>query len=70
MGLKGGAVRGRNMKANADEFSKLFLPEINKHTGKSAREIARLLNEDGLKTARGHQWSAVQVRRILVRSVA
>jgi DNA invertase Pin-like site-specific DNA recombinase len=70
MGLKGGAIRGRNMKKSADEFAELFLSEISKHEGKSAREIARLLNADGLKTTRGKEWSAVQVQRVLRRGAA
>jgi len=64
MGLKGGAVRGENMRANADAFAKMFLPELAKHKGKSAQEIARLLNNDGLKTARGKDWTATQVIRV------
>jgi DNA invertase Pin-like site-specific DNA recombinase len=64
MGLKGGAVRGENMRANADAFAKMFLPELEKHEGKSAQEIARLLNSDGLKTARGKDWTATQVIRM------
>jgi DNA invertase Pin-like site-specific DNA recombinase len=64
MGLKGGAVRGENMRANADAFAKMFLPELEKHEGKSSQEIARLLNNDGLKTARGRDWTATQVIRV------
>lgn len=33
--------------------------------GKSLREIARVLNEAGFKTARGNQFALEQVRRLI-----
>ena len=66
MGLKGGAQRGANMKAAADERAQLVLPDIEKCEragAESYREIAEMLNAQGVKTARGRAWTAVQVIR-------
>ncbi len=36
--------------------------------GKSLREIAALLNDDGVPTRQGGSWSAAQVKRVLDRA--
>jgi DNA invertase Pin-like site-specific DNA recombinase len=59
-----------NLKADADRFAKNVAPIIReiKSTGvASYRGIARSLNARGVATARGSQWTAVQVGAILRR---
>lgn len=60
-----------NVKANADRFAKNVAPiirEIQSSGVNSHRAIARTLNTRGIATARGGQWSAVQVGSILRRA--
>jgi DNA invertase Pin-like site-specific DNA recombinase len=38
--------------------------------GKSLREIAALLNDDGVPTRKGGAWNASQVKRVLDRAVS
>jgi DNA invertase Pin-like site-specific DNA recombinase len=60
-----------SVKADADRFAKNVAPIIReiKSTGvASHRVIARSLNSRGIATARGGQWTAVQVGSILRRS--
>jgi DNA invertase Pin-like site-specific DNA recombinase len=62
-----------NLKADADRFAKNVAPIIReiKSTGvASHRAIARSLNSRGIATARGGQWTAVQVGSILQRAGA
>jgi DNA invertase Pin-like site-specific DNA recombinase len=57
-------------KANADRFAKNVAPlirEIQDGGIASRRAIARVLNARGVATARGGQWTAVQVGSILQR---
>lgn len=71
-------VRGRavvravaSIKAGADRFAKSVAPIIReiKSTGvASHRGIARALNDRGVATARGGEWTAVQVGAILRRA--
>jgi DNA invertase Pin-like site-specific DNA recombinase len=59
-----------SVKADADRFAKNVVPIIReiKSTGvASHRGIARSLNARGVATARGGQWTAVQVGSILRR---
>ena len=59
-----------SVKADADRFAKNVAPIIReiKSTGvASHRGIARSLNARGVATARGGQWTAVQVGSILRR---
>jgi DNA invertase Pin-like site-specific DNA recombinase len=66
-GAKASAVK-RGMKA-ANRASDL-LPVIRSaqaNGASSLRQIADLLNNRGIKTARGGEWSAVQVQRVLRR---
>ena len=58
-------------KANADRFAKNVAPiirEIQSSGIASRRAIARALNARGVATARGGQWTAVQVGSILQRA--
>ncbi len=67
-------VRGRAVvsnRANADNFAKKVAPIIREIQGSgiaSRRAIARALNARGVATARGGQWTAVQVGSILRRA--
>jgi hypothetical protein len=59
-----------SVKANADKFARTVLPVIRdiQSSGMSShRAIARSLNARGVATARGGQWTAVQVGAILQR---
>ena len=59
-----------NLKADADRFAKNVAPiirEIKSSGVASHRGIARSLNARGVATARGGQWTAVQVGAILRR---
>jgi DNA invertase Pin-like site-specific DNA recombinase len=58
-------------KANAAGFTAALLPAIEDLKANGAvtlRSIAKGLNDRGIKTSRGGQWSAVQVQRILTRA--
>jgi hypothetical protein len=60
------------VKANADRSAKNVLPvirDIQSSGVTSHRGIARTLNARGVATARGGQWTAVQVGAILQRLV-
>lgn len=67
-------VRGRAVasnRANADSFAKNVSPIIREIQGSgiaSRRAIARVLNARGVATARGGQWTAVQVSSVLQRA--
>jgi len=69
------AVRDRavaSVRADADRFAKNVAPiihEIQSSGVASHRAIARSLNARGVATARGGQWTAVQVGSILRRVV-
>src|SRR6516165_7656056 len=69
------AVRDRavaSVRADADRFAKNVAPiihEIQSSGAASHRAIARSLNARGVATARGGQWTAVQVGSILRRVV-
>jgi hypothetical protein len=57
-------------QANADRFAKnvlLVIRDIQSSGVTSHRAIARTLNARGIATARGGQWTAVQVGAILQR---
>jgi DNA invertase Pin-like site-specific DNA recombinase len=61
------AVRGAKASGRADDL----LPVIRaaqKDGATSLREIAAVLNERGITTARGGEWSAVQVQRVMNRA--
>jgi Recombinase len=58
-------------KAQADRFAANTLPLIHdaQKTGASSlRAIAKILNDRGVRTARGGKWAATQVRDILHRA--
>jgi DNA invertase Pin-like site-specific DNA recombinase len=59
-----------SVKANADRFARNVLPvirDVQSSGVTSHRAIARSLNARGIATARGGQWTAVQVGAILQR---
>ena len=61
------------VKADADRFAKNVVPiirEIQSSGVASHRAVARSLNARGVATARGGQWTAVQVSSILRRVLA
>jgi DNA invertase Pin-like site-specific DNA recombinase len=70
VGAKVSAVkRGAKAASRAHDL----LPVIRsaqKSGASSLRQIADVLNERGIKTARGGEWSAVQVQRVLSRETA
>ena len=64
------ALNARDV-ANANRFAKIVAPiilEIQSSGVASNRGLARALNSRGIATARGGQWTAVQVGSILRRS--
>lgn len=73
--IAGEAVKGAQASAvvRSEAASKLsadLLPAIRyaqDHGAVSLRDIAAVLNESGIRTARGGKWSAVQVSRVLAR---
>jgi DNA invertase Pin-like site-specific DNA recombinase len=66
-GAKGVAA----IKAGADEFAANVLPTIRdlQERGGTHRSIAAELNTRRIRTARGGEWSATQVQRVLQRAV-
>jgi DNA invertase Pin-like site-specific DNA recombinase len=52
--------------ARAEGFAKMYLENIaNGGVKRSLRELASYLNETGFKTARGNEFTAMQVKRLL-----
>ncbi len=60
---------GKAAKRDADEFAKRVLPTIKTmhDGGKGLRQIARELEDMGVRTARGGQWTATAVKNVLAR---
>ena len=58
-------VRRQIAQTQAQRLAAIVVPLRNR--GATLREIAGALNEAGVQTARGGQWSAVQVQRVLAR---
>ena len=59
-----------SVKADADRFAQNIVPvirDIQSSGIASHRGIARLLNARGVATARGGEWTAVQIGSILKR---
>ncbi|CAM3270672.1 hypothetical protein JHFBIEKO_4804 [Methylobacterium mesophilicum] len=63
---KGNAARLAKANARASDLSGI-VAEIRAAGAVSLREIAAGLNERGIPTARGGEWSAVQVQRVIAR---
>lgn len=59
-------VRIRKAAARAADLSPIIM-EIRALGGSSLRQIAAALNERGIRTPRGSEWQAVQVKRVLER---
>ena len=60
------------IKAGAEQFAANVLPvirEAQKSGASSLRAIAKVLNDRGVRTARGGKWAAPQVRDILRRTL-
>ena len=66
--LKRNAVVQANAKERAEKVQGLIEPL--REAGKSLREIAAELNKAGVKTARGGEWQASQVKRTIDRLAA
>lgn len=70
--LEEAGARGRiRLTAEADKFAANVLPIVLELRGSGARgygAIASLLNQRGLRTARGGQWHVLTVRNLLARS--
>jgi DNA invertase Pin-like site-specific DNA recombinase len=64
-----GRAESQRMRSEAaSEWAEDVLPvikDVRKHGAESLREIAAALNERGIETRRGGQWTAVQVQRVL-----
>jgi DNA invertase Pin-like site-specific DNA recombinase len=67
MARKAAAAR---LIAKADQFASTVLPMVTglASQGLGLREIARRLNERGIKTSRGREWQATTVRNLLARA--
>jgi DNA invertase Pin-like site-specific DNA recombinase len=61
---------GRELKQAAVERAKALAPLFAELEGKSAREIARILNDRSVATATGKPWSAMTVIRARERLAA
>jgi Recombinase len=64
------ALAAKAVRRRADERAADVMPtirELQRSGATSLRAIAAGLNEAGIPTARGCEWSAVQVRNVLVR---
>ena len=55
---------GRQAKEAAVERAKALAPYFNELEGKSAREIARILNDRKVATPNGKPWSAMTIIRV------
>lgn len=67
---KGNKESAESRALKADKFAsdiKIFIWQLTKDGATSLRQIAAALNERGLTTPRGGQWSAVQVKRVMER---
>jgi DNA invertase Pin-like site-specific DNA recombinase len=62
---------GKAAERDADDFAKRVLPTIKtmRSDGKGLRQIARELEDMGVKTARGGKWTATAVKNVLKRPV-
>jgi len=63
--MKRNKVRQEQANKNAKKLEGLVIPM--RERGDSLRNIAKALNEAGVKTARGSQWQAPQVKRLIER---
>jgi DNA invertase Pin-like site-specific DNA recombinase len=66
--MKRNAAVQANAKARAEKVQGIIEPL--REAGKSLREIAAELNKAGVKTARGGEWQASQVKRTIERLAA
>jgi hypothetical protein len=67
---RGNRVSAAKRGATATARANNLLPVIRAaqtNGASSLRQVADVLNERGIKTARGGEWSAVQVARVLKR---
>jgi len=64
--VRGGAATKAKAVSRAGDLGPI-LAEIQANGAKSLREIAAALNEKGIPTARGGEWRATQVSRVLSR---
>jgi DNA invertase Pin-like site-specific DNA recombinase len=62
--LASAKVRGAKAVSRASDLLPV-IRDAQDHGATSLREIAAVLNERGIRTARGGEWSAVQVQRVI-----
>lgn len=57
------------VKRKADEFARKVYPEIEKHlqAGLNSNKIAKMLNEEGIPTQKGAEWSRNSVEGVIKR---
>jgi DNA invertase Pin-like site-specific DNA recombinase len=68
--LKGAQVSAAKRRAKAANRANDLMPVIRvaqANGATSLRQIAEVMNCRGIKTARGGEWSAVQIQRVLIR---
>jgi uncharacterized protein YggE len=68
--LGGPRAYGREAKQAAVERAKALAPLFEELVGKSAREVARILNARNVDTPTGKPWSAMTVIRVRDRLAA
>jgi hypothetical protein len=69
MAMKGAQASAHVRQNNASKRREDLLPiieELREKGAKSLRELAHGLNLAGLTTARGGNWSATQIQRVLL----
>jgi DNA invertase Pin-like site-specific DNA recombinase len=64
--VNGRAARTRSAKSRVSDLAPI-IADLQASGATSLRQIAAGLNERGIRTARGGEWSAVQVQRVLKR---
>jgi DNA invertase Pin-like site-specific DNA recombinase len=63
---RGNAMKAERAEARAEDLAPLIV-DLRASGAASLRDLAAGLNERGIPTARGGEWSAVQVSRVLAR---
>jgi DNA invertase Pin-like site-specific DNA recombinase len=66
-GITAGSIKNRDEAAARAEELRPILAELQAAGVTKLRQIAAALNDRGVTTARGDQWNAMQVRRVLDR---
>jgi hypothetical protein len=66
--VNGRAARTKTANGRASDLTPI-IEELKASGAVSLRQIAAGLNARGIKTARGSEWSAVQVQRVMERAL-